>query len=372
MKRNSDRVYAHAWKCIPDLSNNALLKLATYFKTMEAAWAASFYLLKKTGIHKNTLEKILNHKNTITPKKNWEQLKKTEIKMITIRDAEYPTQLKKIYDPPYVLYYRGNISLLKEKKLLAVVGSRNESLYGKTIIEHFIPDFVKNDICITSGLALGCDGHAHAATLKHHGKTIAVLGSGIDDVSIAPPSHIPLAKNIIKHAGLILSEYLPGTQALPYYFPARNRIIAGISQAICVVEASEKSGALITAKLGLEYGRDIWACPGNIFSDNTKGTHMLIDNGASLAFSSSDIIHALCNNMQCEKKSRENEQRSLEISPEETAILQYIHTKPIHIDAIAEYMRIPTQKLNACLAGMELKGIIKTAGAMCYQRIKSS
>lgn len=206
------------------------------------------------------------------------RLQEQKVKVLTILDGAYPQRLKEIYLPPIVLFYRGNLSLVNQRAV-AIVGSRDHSKYARDCIHELIPVLVKDDIVVISGLARGVDMLAHEETLKTNGNTIAVIGSGLDVVY--PPENANLYDMIAKR-GLLLSEYPLESRPLKFHFPYRNRIIAGLSHGVCVIEAKEKSGSLITANLALSENREVFAVPGNIFSPHSKGTNSLIEAGACL------------------------------------------------------------------------------------------
>ena len=217
------------------------------------------------------------------------KLQEQKVKVITILDGGYPQRLKEIYLPPIVLFYRGNLSLIY-RRAVAVVGSRDHSKYAKDCIREIIPALVKDDIVVISGLARGVDTLAHEETFKANGSTIAVIGSGLDVVY--PPENSKLY-DVIAKKGLILSEYPLQSRPLKFHFPYRNRIIAGISHGVCVIEAKEKSGSLITANLALSENREVFAVPGSIFSIHSKGTNSLIEAGACLVSSGETITKNL-------------------------------------------------------------------------------
>ena len=213
------------------------------------------------------------------------RLQEHKVKVITILDGGYPQRLKEIYLPPIVLFYRGNLSLINQRAV-AVVGSRDHSKYAKDCIREIIPAFVKDDIVVISGLARGVDTLAHEETLKANGSTIAVIGSGLN---VVYPSENSKLYDVIAKRGLILSEYPLQSRPLKFHFPYRNRIIAGLSHGVCVIEAKEKSGSLITANLALSENREVFAVPGSIFSIHSKGTNSLIEAGACLVSSGETI-----------------------------------------------------------------------------------
>ena len=213
-----------------------------------------------------------------------------KIEEIFIENKEYPEQLRNIYDPPLKLYVLGNKQILNQKGI-AIVGTRKATEYGKKVAFQFAKELCKKGINIISGLALGIDTYAHMGALQPEctGKTIAVLGSGLDE--IYPKENIDLAKQIIKSGGCIISEYSIGTKPEKLNFPQRNRIISGLSEGVLVVEAGEKSGSLITADFALEQGREVFAVPGNISSNVSIGTNNLIKQGAKLVTCCEEILY---------------------------------------------------------------------------------
>lgn len=213
-----------------------------------------------------------------------------EIKVLSLGDIAYPLLLTEIPKPPTTLYYRGNINLLTASNLLAVVGSRKTSQSGIAACNALLPSLVEQGVILVSGLAYGIDSLAHTISVKAKQPTIAVLGSGVDDASIYPKENVELAHEILKYGGLVISEYKPGTSPSANQFPARNRIIAGISPATLVIQAAQRSGSLITARLALEGGREVFAVPGPITDASCEGTNMLIRDGAIPALSSTDIL----------------------------------------------------------------------------------
>lgn len=206
--------------------------------------------------------------------------------IITYFDPHYPTQLKTIPDPPYVIYAKGNIHLLKEKKMLSVIGTRKPTTQGKSKVNHFIKPLIENNWLIVSGMARGIDTYAHEATLKFKGNTISVLGSGFNH--IYPKENKNLYEEI-KNKGLIITEYPPNTKPERYHFPERNRIISGLSKGTIVVESGERSGTLITVDQALEQGKEVYVVPGNLFSKQTLGNNKLIQQGGKLILNASDI-----------------------------------------------------------------------------------
>jgi len=216
---------------------------------------------------------------------------KKEIKKITLEDKNYPPLLKKIKNPPKTLYYLGKLE--KKENGLAVVGTRKCSSYGKEVTTELVSELSEAGLTIVSGLAPGIDTLAHQTCLKTKRETIAVLGTGLDEKSIYPKSNLLLAKKILEERGALISEYPPGTRGTHFTFPQRNRIISGLSLGVVVVEAKEKSGALITANFAFSQKRKVFAIPGSIYSSNSRGCHLLIKKGAKLIEKAEDILKEL-------------------------------------------------------------------------------
>lgn len=238
------------------------------------------------SIIKNVLGPLFKQYEALDISKLKEELSKEKIGFLTIFDEAYPEKLKVIYHAPLLLFYQGDINLLK-RKILAVIGARKYSPYGEKVTKYLIPDLVKEGIVIISGLAYGIDTIAHKTTIDHGGKTIAVLGSGISN--IYPPEHEELGRLIGKEY-LLLSEYYPHAKPYKTHFPFRNRIVGALSDGVLVIEAKERSGTLITCDYALEQGKDIFAVPNDIFDTNSIGTNNLIKEGAYLVTNASDIL----------------------------------------------------------------------------------
>lgn len=264
---------------------NKLLKI---YKTPEEIWKLSYEeIIGIDGFGEKIAKSILDCKYRKDLDKYIEFMKQNHIHIITIYDEEYPNKLRNIYDSPVTLYIKGNKDILNSNSI-AIVGCRNCSNYGKEVSMKLAYDLAKENITIISGMAKGIDSNAHMGCLHAKGKTIAVLGSGLD--RIYPKENIALYNEIISNGGAIVSEYVVGTTATRMNFPARNRIISGLSDGIIVVEAKEKSGTLITVDFALEQGKDIFVVPGNITSSNSVGTNELIKQGAKCVTSVKDIL----------------------------------------------------------------------------------
>ncbi|MDO5037960.1 MAG: DNA-processing protein DprA [Tissierellia bacterium] len=283
------------------------------------------------------------------------------IHSLVVEDDFYPDHLAKIEDPPVVLYYMGDIHIL-EKPGLGIVGARKHTDYGQRTCRKIIEDLAGYEIMTISGMALGIDGVCHQASLDQGLETVAVLGNGID--SYYPKKHRALWE-AIRAQGLVLSEYPPGTQALPFHFPQRNRIIAGLAQALLVVEAQEKSGSLITARLAAGMGREIFALPGNIDSLYSAGCNALIRDGANIFLNSQDLAHQM--GWERDLKKEEALHPLEDLSEEEREVYQAILEGLSHVDQLAAKLPYETPKILANLTILEMKGYITSLGAGLYQ-----
>ena len=282
-----------------------------------------------------------------------------EIKTITIKDKSYPKLLKEIKDAPEILYVRGKI--LSEDSFFAVVGTRMASSYGKQIALEIAGELAEAGLTIVSGLAPGIDTFAHTAAVERNKRTIAVLGTGLDEKSIYPQSNLKLAQRILETGGCLISEYPPGTPGSKFTFPQRNRIISGLSLGVLIVEAKQKSGALITANWAKKQGRKIFAVPGSVHSLNSKGPHYLIKAGAKLVENANDILKEL----NLPKITRPGRVEKGE-NEEENLILEALKEEALYIDKIIEKTKLSAQKVASLLAVLEINGKVKNLGGNIY------
>ncbi len=354
-----EKIYLNAFNLITGIGWSNLKKIKDYFGSFENAWL-NFYKVNcsKIGLSGKMVEKIISSIKKINPEKEFEKLNGENISFILKDSEEYPSLLKEIYDPPFGLYVKGNFSL--NSKTIAVVGTRRSTSYGNEIAKDLVADLAKTNLIIISGLARGIDTIAHQTAIQNTAKTIAVLGSGVDTKSIYPSSNRRLAAEIINSGGAIVSEFPLGTAPLQQNFPLRNRIISGLSKAVVVVEAPEKSGALITAMSAIDQGRDVFAVPGSIFSKNSSGCHKLIKLGAKLVESANDIFEELGIISELDTIKIDFE------SKEEELIFNFLEKEPAHIDKMIEEFNLAISDLSMILANMELKGFIKNIGNNFY------
>ena len=279
-----------------------------------------------------------------------------QIKKLKITDQNYPQLLKKIEEPPKTLYLRGKIP---QGNCFAIVGTRRCSDYGKQIALEIAGDLAKAGLVIVSGLARGIDSFAHQGCLEKNGKTIAVLGTGLDEKSIYPKENLKLVREIINKRGCLISEFPPGTPGFKQNFPQRNRIISGLCLGILVIEAKTRSGALITANWAKLQKRKIFAVPGPIYSLNSKGPNLLIKNGAILVEQANDILKAL----GLKPKSKQEIKGG---TPKENLIREALKEKSLHIQKIIEKTGLPAKEVCSILAIMEIKNLVRNLGGNIY------
>lgn len=280
---------------------------------------------------------------------------KTDFKILLKGQKEYPYLLSQIADPPQKIYFKGEI-LPEDQKAVAIVGSRRSTLQGQNTAYEFAYHLANFGITIVSGLAQGIDAKAHEGALDAGGRTIAVLGTGIDIVF--PEINRALFEKMPRQ-GAIISEFEPGTPALKHHFPQRNRVISGLALGVLVVEAWEKSGALITAGLALEQNRDVWAIPGSIFSNASKGTNLLIQAGARLVTKVEDILEEI------EPKAPQlfKKKKQFKVSSVEEKILEQLDLGPQDIHNLVTKTRFDVKEIITALSFLELKGLVKSLGS---------
>lgn len=357
--------YWIAFSSIEQIDSLFTLKLFEYFKNIEKAFNASSSDLKNIdGLSVKKAENFLKARDRINPDKVLSDVTNRGIKYLTFEDDRYPVMLKNIDNPPSVLYYKGDLDLVNFERTLAVVGSRKTSRYAKDAVNLIISQLANTDICIVSGLASGIDTAAHTAALDNGLKTIGVIASGFDFVY--PSANAELYRKIENGNGIIFTEYFPTFEPLKFRFPQRNRIVSGLSYGTVVAEASLKSGALITANLTLEQGRELMCIPGLITNPNTEGIYKLLKNGATLVTSADDILEAL----NWEVKPAEQLKINLtNLDETEAKIMDVIEIEDKGVDEIMTATGLDLDTLLINLTTMELKGIIEQVNGDRYKRV---
>ncbi len=333
--------------------------LITYFQDdLAAAWRADGRELARAGLHQKTIDAFLAQRAKIEPESEMDRLEEARVSVLTWRDPAYPALLREIDAAPPVLYLKGKLTEA-DQFALAVVGTRNSDNYGQQVTERLVTELARGQVTVVSGLALGIDAIAHTAALEAGGRTIAVLACGLD--IIYPAKNAKLARRIVESGqGALLSEFPLGVQPESGNFPARNRVISGISQGVLVVEAGEKSGALITASFALKQGREVFAVPGNIFSSRNVGTNRLIQDGARPVLEVKDILEAL--NLFMLPQQMEVQQ-ALPENAEERDLLTLLGHEPVHINDLIVASNLPAPTVTATMTMLELKGLVKAVGS---------
>ncbi len=344
---------------IPGIGKLRISRLREHFGNLKDAWNAPAGELKRAGLDSRSVNAMAALRPRISLDDEMEKLERYKVKVLTCEDSTYPPRLKEIYDYPPVLYVRGNL-LPKDDPYLAVVGTRKPTVYGRQVAEEIVADLVQSKITIISGLARGIDSIAHRTALDSGGKTIAVFASGLDIVY--PADNAKLAQAIMER-GALVSEYPLGIRPKADNFPQRNRIMSGLSLGVLVVEAGERSGALITAHQAVEQNRDVFAIPGSILSPGSKGTNHLIQEGAKLVCNCNDILEEL--NLTTMAQQLEIKE-FLPANEKESQVLKQLTFEPVHIDEICRCSGLTMPEVSSTLAMLELKGIVKQVGNMNY------
>ena len=361
-------IYLHALASVPGVGAQTLLAILEHFDTPQEAWESPVQVFRNIpDIGPKTCFAIEETRRNFSLEQASEKLEKNNISILPFFDPEYPRLLKEIPDFPPLLYVRGNFTGWNEKPFLTIIGSRRHTNYGRQVAEKFAIEAVQAGFVVVSGLAFGIDADAHQAALAHHGETLAVLGSGIDDRHITPQSHLALAKSVMQN-GALISEYPPGSDASKGTFPARNRILAGLSQGTLVVEAAEKSGTAITVRLALDYNREVFAVPGSIFSPLSTGCHKLLKQGAKLVVSMADILEEYPHFISSRKKD-EVKLSLKNLSVEASIIWNILSHEALHIDMIAKHSTLGTTQVMVELTLLELQGLAKNVGGQQYIRM---
>lgn len=351
--------YCIGFSHISGIGRVRLSLLQSYFGDLERAWNASAEELKAAGLDAKATETLVSMRGSISLDSEMEKLERYQVKVLCAGDPEYPPRLKEIYDYPPLLYARGAL-VPEDECAVAVVGTRRPSVYGKQVAEEITTELARNRITIISGLAAGIDSTAHRAALQAGGRTIAVAGCGLD--MVYPGNHVALARQIMER-GALVSEFPLGTRPKAEHFPQRNRIISGMSLGVIVVEAGERSGALLTAHRAVEQNREVFAIPGSIYSPNSKGTNRLVQEGAKLVSDCADILEELNLNIV----ARQLEMREpVPATDTEAQLLGHLSKEATHVDQLCRCSGLPVATVTGTLAMLELKGLVKPLGSMNY------
>ncbi len=339
-----------------------LATLINVFGDVKTAWLASEAQLQEAGLSEKLATRLLKVRQTVSLDELWQKIQTQGFSVLTWDDEAYPSRLREIHRSPPVLYVRGELQI-EDEWAVAIVGTRHFTSYGQQVTEKIAATLARNGVTIISGLARGIDGIAHRAALEAGGRTLAVLGSGVDN--IYPPDHRNLAQKIIEQ-GAIISDYPLGTPPDGSNFPPRNRIISGLSKAVIVIEAGQRSGALITASYATEQGREVFAVPGGIFAPKSKGPNRLIKSGAHPLLDSQDVLELLNMTQISEQKAARN---ILPSNSTEAKLFQALGLEPLHVDDISSQSNLPVEEVTSTLALMELKGMVRKVAGMKYMAV---
>jgi DNA processing protein len=361
----SNQAYWLGLTLVQGLGSVRIQQLLTAFGTAQDVWEANDKDLRAVGLPEQVLNSLLKTRKTMDLAA---ELRKVEIvgaSLITWEDSNYPDNLRFIVDAPLVLYLRGQL-YPTDMKALAIVGTRKASRYGLDVAHRMAYWLSSQEVTIISGMATGIDGAAHQGAIDAKGRTIAVLGSGID--KLYPRENEKLAHTIMKQ-GAIISEYPIGMPPTANNFPRRNRIISGLSLGVLVAEAPSDSGALITAEAALEQGREVFAVPANIFNRSGTGGNRLIQEGAKLVMKASDVLDEL-NIAYSKKVTRTKTEKIAPSGDLEQRVLALLDSEAIHVDEITRQLGINSAEVTATLTLLELKGLAQSLGAMQYCRTR--
>lgn len=358
---SDERAYWLGFSLVPGIGVQRANDLKRTFGSLEAAWRAperEFAPLRLPGF---VIAHLLKYRQIFDLEAEIRKIERLGAELLTLDDANYPYLLRAITNPPMVLYVQGELTA-QDSRALAIVGTRKATKLARDIARDFASELASNGVTIVSGLAQGIDYEAHQGALDVQGRTIAVLGSGID--VIYPRQHTQLAKAIIAN-GALVTEFPPGTPPEAANFPRRNRIVSGISQGVLVVEAPLRSGALITATAAGEQGRDVFAIPSSLNNTMGHGCNRLIQDGAKLVMETADIMSDLQPATETRQTRMIAEQISAD-SPLEAKVLTYLQGDPAHVDDIARQSGLPVSEVLGILTLLELKGLAQSVAPMQY------
>ncbi len=356
----TDARYWVGLSLIPQIGPVKARRLLDHFGDLAVAWRASALDLAAAGLDRRALENVLAARPKIDLDAEMEKIARAGARVLIWDDPDFPRLLRQIPAPPFTLYVKGEITPADEWAI-AIVGTRRASTYGREVTRQIVSDLVRNHLTIVSGLARGIDAEAHRTALAAGGRTLAVLGSGVD--VIYPSEHVKLAQQIVEN-GALISEYPLGTQPEAGNFPPRNRIISGMSLGSLIVEGDKNTGARITIEDALEQNRETFAVPNSIFHREARGPNALIQRGeAKLVTCAADILEELNLTMVVQQQQV---RAALPANETESALLRHLSTDPVHIDELGRETGLPIATVSSTLALMELKGMVKQISGMNY------
>jgi DNA processing protein len=364
IEQMSDIKHWVAFNAIGGLGRVRFGLLEAHFPNLAEAWKAKRSDFRQAGLDEATCSRIVSERPNVDPEALMSEVVRHGMTVLTWHDPRYPRRLAEIEDKPPMLFVKGSLED-RDEWAIAVVGTRKATPYGRQVAEQLSSELSANGITIISGLARGIDAIAHRAALQSGGRTLAVFANGLD--MVYPPEHKRLAASIADQ-GALISEYPPGVEPRGDFFPRRNRILAGLSLGVVVVEADLKSGALITAQQALEQNREVFATPGSIYSAASRGTNSLIrDSGAKLVLNVTDILDELNLTMA----AHQMEMKALVPADEgEATLLAHLSLEPKHIDEVRRVAGLGIAEVSSALALLELKGMVRQVGSMTYVRAR--
>lgn len=358
-----DRDFFLAFACSDGVGPKRFESLLKHFGSAQKAWSESQDEFEECGIKDKTFEKFDAFRKKFDLEKYLSELQEKNIWFVAQCEKEYPQSLKSLPNPPIVLFGRGDKSCLKSSKTIGVVGARKVTGYGREVTESLVSDLVSFGFIIISGMAMGVDAIAHTSCLENKGKTIAVLGNGVD--LPFPRENQSLYRKIIENGGAVVSEYPLGVNPSKGSFPARNRIIAALSLGVLITEAAEDSGSLITAEWSLKLGKKVFSVPGPINSMMSRGSLKLLKQGAVLVSGVNDILSQLqINNEQLTRDTEKKDFKKMGLSKQELKIVRLLEKESMQQDAIAKRLKISVWQISATLSELEMKGVVISAGGV--------
>ncbi len=368
-----ERDYYLAFSLVNGIGPKTFKLLLECFKTAEKAWFASEADLKQAGLSERITSKLEKTRGELSIKDYLEKLKQKKASFIALCDKEYPKLLIDIGNPPIVLFVKGNIKTVDFAKTIGIVGTRKITNYGREVTKLFSFDLASSGFTIVSGLAMGVDAVASASAIEANGKTIAVMGNGVD--LCFPSSNEQLYDKILNGNGVIVSEFPLGQGPTLGSFPSRNRIIAGLSLGVLVTEGAKDSGSLITADYAFKFKRAVFAVPGPITSSLSVAPLRLIEKGARLVTSADDISSifnsqfSISNKLSNVKITKENQRKLQNLSKEEQKILEFLENEALGFDEIARKIKVDSAKVGSLLSVMEIKGLIRGSSGGIFQKV---
>lgn len=355
-----ERAYWLGFNLIKGIGSAKMRMLLEHFgDSAESAWQASEKSLYESGIGKTAVNAIVEGRPHIDLDVEWGKLRKRNYSLLTTQSKLYPQLLLGVSTAPPVLYQKGRM-IEVDQLAVAVVGTRRATGYGRQMAREITAGLVNRGVTIVSGMARGIDSVAHTTALEMNGRTVAVLGSGLDHVY--PPENRRLAERIAEQ-GALITEYPINIKPDPRYFPSRNRIISGMTLATIVIEAAEKSGSLITSKFAMEQGRAVYALPGNVNQVASRGTNRLIQQGAKLIISADDVLDGLNLGRVVEQQAIQME---IPMTPAEARLLPYLREASYHVDELSRLVNMSPAEITSTLTMLELKGAVQQVSGMQY------